>query len=90
MSIFHDWTNRELAALSRATAKLRAQQPRDVFTKPTLRHCYYVPTRGYYHIDVYVHGKKYYAGTLREWDEDEAMAMQRHTEERVLNNIKEK
>lgn len=76
-----------MTALRRATAKLRAQQPEDTITKPTLRHCYYVPSRGYYQIDVYVMGKKYYCGVLHEWDEKEAMAMQKFTEQRVLNNI---
>jgi len=80
MSIFHDWKPKELAALHRATARLRAQQPRDVFVKPTLRGCSYVPTSGYYRIDAIIDGKKYYCGSLREWDEQKAMALQRQAE----------
>lgn len=76
MSIFHDWTPKEMAALRRATAKLRAQQPRDEWTKPDIQGCYYVPTRGFYEVHTFVNKERFYCGSMREWDEDKAIRMQ--------------
>lgn len=90
MSIFHDWTPREMSALSRATAKLRAQQPRDVFVKPNLMGCRYVPTRGFYQIDVYHNKERFYCGTMKEWDEDKALQLQREKVAEIEYSRKER
>jgi len=83
MSIFQNWKPNEMAALRRATARLRAQQPRDLYIEPTLPGCSYVSTSGYYRIEVVIGTKKYYCGSLRQWDEKAARAMQ---EQKILDH----
>lgn len=83
MSIFQNWKPKEIAAMRRATAKLRALQPRDMYVEPTLPGCTYVSTSGYYRIEVVIDTKKYYCGSLRAWDEKAARAMQ---EQKVLDH----
>lgn len=53
MSIFYDWTNSEIAAMKRATAKLRAQQTKEA-EKPRLmgRNIIRMPSNLDYEINV--------------------------------------
>ena len=89
-----NFTPRELRALERATAKLRAQQPQDdepLYPMPeptTLPGCTWVSSRGRYHIYTRVDGMKLYCGSLRRWDEKLAARMQEETEHRYFNRPK--
>jgi len=82
MSVFHDWTPNEIAAMHRATAKLRAKQPKEK-EKPLptgVRGCYYNASSGVYLVNTYIKGQRVYCGTLKQWDRDKAYRMQYEVE----------
>jgi len=90
MSIFYDWTPNEIAAMHRATAKLRARQPKEAKKpEPTgIKGCYYSTHQGVYLINTYIEGKRVYCGLLHEWDTDKAYRMQYATEQKFKKNTK--
>ena len=80
MDMFHDWTPRELDALSRPTSLLRAMQ--DTTELPTLKGCHFSKKQGSYVIRVYVDGQQIHAGSMKRWDEAAALAMQYEAEQK--------
>ena len=84
MSIFDDWTPNEIAALERATRKLRAEQPEKPkeYYKPTLKGCHYDSKNERYNIFIYIDGHRLKAGKLERWDEGAALAMQYEAEQK--------
>ena len=90
---FEDWTPREIAALKRGTAKLRAMQPvkQKRTCKPTgLKGCHYNVRQGCYLIHVYVDGLRLYCGRMREFDMKQALKMQAQAERAYYENINKK
>jgi len=88
-NILSDFTPRERQALERATAKLRAKQPiKEKLHKPNLRGCYYNVAQGKYVINVYIRGQRVYVGTMREWNEKQALQMQHDAEQRLKKILK--
>lgn len=88
MSIFHNWTPREKAAMARATAKLRAIQPApETHPQTGVRGCYYNTAQGVYLVNAYINGKRVYCGSMKEWDKDKAYRMQYLTENKYKNRL---
>jgi len=88
MSIFHNWTPNEIAAMHRATAKLRAKQPKlDLHPQTGVRGCYYNTAQGAYLVNTYIDGQRVYCGSMREWDKDKAYRMQYLTETKHKNRL---
>ena len=88
MSIFDDWTPKELAALENATKKLRDAQPKkpDDYYKPQIKGCHYDAKRKGYNIYIYVGKRRVLAGKIGKWDEGAALALQYEAEQKQLNN----
>jgi len=88
MEIFKTWTPREIAALSQATAKLRAKQPKqEQHPQTNLRGCYYNTAQGNYLVNTYINGQRIYCGSMKEWDRDKAYRMQFLTENKYKNKL---
>ena len=88
MGIFHNWTPNEMAALSRATAKLRAKQPAPKLHPQTgVRGCYYNTLQAAYLVNTYINGKRVYCGSMKEWNTDKAYRMQYETERKYSNQF---
>jgi len=88
MNIFHNWTPREMAALSRATANLRAKQPKPKMHPQTnVRGCYYNTAQGKYLVNTYINGARVYCGSMMEWDTNAAYRMQYETERKYSNQL---
>jgi len=77
--IFHNWTPREIAAMHRATSKLRDMQPTEMPPSPKtgVRGCYYNQNQAAYLIHTYINSKRIYCGRLKDWDKEKAQKMQR-------------
>ena len=88
MSIFDDWTPKELTALQAATKKLRESQPKkaDDYYKPQIKGCHYDSKRKGYNIYIYICKRRVLAGKIGKWDEGAALALQYEAEQKHLNN----
>lgn len=77
--IFHDWTDKEIAAMHRATYKLRAIQPPDnpPLTNDNSQGCYYDPRTRSYRVYTMINQKMVFCGQMREWDKNRAYIMQK-------------
>ena len=92
MEAFKTWTPNEIAALSRATAKLRAKQPAPkqragTIHQPDVSGCYYSRVSGCYIINTFIDGQRVTCGTIKEWDKDKAYRMQYLTETKHKNRL---
>lgn len=87
-----NFTEDEREALARATAKLRASQKPDKkpsnHVKPTIKNIAYSDKRKRYSVYVRIDGQKIYCGSMRKWNEKEAMRMQHDAEKRYFHNTK--
>ena len=77
--IFHAWSDKEVAAMHRATSKLRAMQPPNnpPVTNSNTQGCYYDTRRGSFRVYTRVNGKRVFCGQMREWDKNRAYIMQK-------------
>lgn len=76
MSIFEDWSPRELCAMRRALGRLHADQPINSPAPIDLTCCYYSADTDLYFVDVFIRGKRFHCGTMREWSNEKAARMQ--------------
>ena len=77
--VFHDWNPREIEALKRATAALRAEQPvaPKPIERPNLKGCHYNSYHSCYIVNFYEGTRRIYAGRMIEWDRSKALKLQR-------------
>lgn len=89
-NIFMNWSPKELQALKSATEKLRAQQPkkkkRGAFATG-VKGCHYHRGHGKYLIYALIDGAQVYAGRMKEFDKEKAIALQQIKIEEYNNKL---
>ena len=92
-SIFTDWQPKELAALKSATEKLMAEQPakpKRINLKTGVKGCHYHRGHGKFLIYALIDGAQVYAGRMKEFDKEKAIAMQQIKIEEYNNKLLQK
>lgn len=88
--IFMDWSPKELAALKSATDKLKAKQPqkskRGGF-KTGLKGCHYHRGHGKFLVYALIDGAQVYAGRMKDFDREKAIALQEIKIEEYNNKL---
>lgn len=88
-TIFASWTKRELEALKAGLEKLEKKQVPKKYSrvKTGVVGCHYRRDQHIYIVNANVDGKNIYAGRMKKFDKEKAIAMQKMAREKHSNKI---